>query len=66
MDFSRSPFDYCKSSPANVDLRWSPGGVHMEYMEYTRSPDGVQVEYVEYTRSLEGVHMESTATCGGV
>jgi hypothetical protein len=47
-------------------LMWSPGGVHMEYMEYTRSPDGVQVEYVEYTRCLEGVHIESTATCGGV
>jgi len=31
-------------------------GVHMDYMEYTRSPQGVQVEYVEYTRSLEGVH----------
>src|SRR5882762_5396780 len=82
-DSSRSPFDYCKSSPDNMDSggvhkesRWSPHGVPMEYMEYTRSPHGiygvykesmrspggVRVEYMEYTRSLQGVHRESTRT----
>jgi hypothetical protein len=28
VDSSRSPFNYCKSPPPNMDLRWSPQGVH--------------------------------------
>jgi hypothetical protein len=56
---SRSPFDYCKSSPPNMDLRWTPPGVHMEY---TRSPQGVQVESRWNIWNIEGVRRESTRT----